>query len=170
MTRPDEASDGVGSGAELLEVGRITKAHGLRGDVVVYLSSDRDERVAPGSVLQTPSGPLRVVSSRPHQDRWVVRFDKITTREQAEEARGTVLSAEPIVDSSALWVHELIGLQVISADGLTRGVVESVMDNPSSDLLVLDNGALVPVAFVVGDPSDGVIHVETPDGLFELFE
>ncbi len=166
MAQPDGPSEGV----ELLEVGRITKAHGLRGDVVVFLSSDRDERVASGSVLETSGGPLRVVTSRRHQDRWVVRFESITTREQAEAAGGTVLSAAPIVDSGALWVHDLIGQRVVSADGVNRGVVESVMDNPSSDLLVLDGGALVPVAFIVGDPSDGVIKVDTPDGLFELFE
>ncbi|MGB6059561.1 MAG: ribosome maturation factor RimM [Microthrixaceae bacterium] len=166
MTRADESSEGV----DLLEVGRITKAHGLRGEVVVYLSSDREERVDPGSVLQTPNGPLLVVASRRHQDRWVVQFEGISTREQAEAARGTVLSAAPIVDDGGLWVHDLIGQSVVSADGVERGTVESVMDNPSSDLLVLDNGALVPVAFIVGDPSGGVINVDTPDGLFELFE
>ena len=36
------------------------------------------------------------------------------------------------------------------------------------DLLVLDTGALVPVVFVVGTPTDGVVQVDTPDGLFEL--
>ena len=44
------------------------------------------------------------------------------------------------------------------------------MDNPAADLLVLDTGALVPVVFVVGTPHDGVIDVDTPDGLFELAE
>jgi 16S rRNA processing protein RimM len=43
-----------------------------------------------------------------------------------------------------------------------------VQDNPAADLLVLDDGALVPVVFVVGGPEDGVVHVDVPDGLFEL--
>ena len=54
------------------------------------------------------------------------------------------------------------------ADGIDRGVVESVLDNPAADLLVLDSGALVPVVFVVGTPTDGWMQVDTPDGLFEL--
>ena len=82
--------------------------------------------------------------------------------------RSTLGERRPIDDPDTLWVHELIGCTVRSADGVDRGVVESVMDNPAADLLVLDSGALVPMVFVVGSPRDGVIHVETPDGLFEL--
>src|SRR3546814_10145404 len=58
----------------LLEVGRITKAHGVRGDVLVALSSDRTERLDPGSVLVTDRGPLTVESSSRHNDRWIVHF------------------------------------------------------------------------------------------------
>ncbi|MEI2698056.1 MAG: hypothetical protein V9E94_06825 [Microthrixaceae bacterium] len=50
--------DGADAEQRLLEVGRITKAHGLRGEVVVWLSSDRTERLAPGSVFHTGSGIL----------------------------------------------------------------------------------------------------------------
>ena len=155
-------------GQTLLEVGRITKAHGLRGEVVVFLSSDRKERVAPGSVLESGLGPLTVVSSKRHQDRWIVSFDAISTREAAEAARGTVLSAEAIHDPDGLWLHDLIGCTVATPDGVERGVIESLMDNPANDLLVLHNGALVPVVFIVGTPTDGVLTVDTPDGLFSL--
>ncbi len=166
--RPDPASS---SAPRLLEVGRITKAHGLRGEVVVFLTSDRDERVARGAELHTDRDTTLVVSSsRRHQDRWIVAFEQITTREAAEAARGTVLSGTPIEDPDALWVHELIGCRVVDADGVDRGTVESVMDNPAASLLVLDSGALVPVVFVVSGPADGTVRVDTPDGLFDLAE
>jgi 16S rRNA processing protein RimM len=163
---------GPGSGAgdtpELLEVGRITKAHGLRGEVVVFLSSDRTERVDVGSVLTTDRGELVITASRPHQDRWIVSFAGVATRESAEALRGLSLSAPPIEDPEALWVHELIGCTVVTPDGVQRGVVESVLDNPASDLLVLDSGSMVPVAFVAESPRDGILKVDTPDGLFDL--
>ena len=89
----------------LLEVGRVTKPHGLRGEVVVELISDRAERMAPGSVLQTGAGPLTVVSAVPRGGRWVVTFAGVADRDGAEALRGVVLSAEPIDDPSALWVH-----------------------------------------------------------------
>jgi 16S rRNA processing protein RimM len=164
----DAPDTGATGAPRLLEVGRITKAHGLRGEVVVKLTSDRSERVAPGAQFSTDRGPLTVRSSRPHQDRWVVAFDGVSDRDGADSLRGVTLLGEPIDDPDELWVHELIGCTVRSADGVDRGVVESVLDNPAADLLVLDTGALVPVVFVVGRPHDGIIDVDTPEGLFEL--
>lgn len=153
---------------ELLEVGRIDRAHGLRGDVLVRLVTDRLERVAPGSVLLTDAGPLEVRASTPHQDRHIVTFAGVTTREQAEGLRGVVLRAEPIDDPDVLWAHDLIGCVVVDADGVTRGRVEALQENPASDLLVLDTGALVPLRFIVAGPTDGRIDVDTPSGLFDL--
>src|ERR1044071_9868293 len=93
----------------LLEVGRIARPHGLRGEVVVELSTDRHERVEPGAELSTPSGPLVVASSRPFGRRWLVMFEGVSTREQADALRGEVLLAEALDDPEAWWVHELIG-------------------------------------------------------------
>lgn len=166
----DAPGTGAGDAPRRLEVGRITKAHGLRGEVVVFLTTDRSERVAPGSVLDTERGALTVRSSRPHQDRWVVTFEGVADRDAAEALRGLLLFAEPIEDPEVLWVHELIGCTVRTPDGVERGAIVSVVDNPAADLLALDTGALVPVVFVVGGPHDGVVEVDTPEGLFELTE
>jgi 16S rRNA processing protein RimM len=151
--------------AELLEVGRITKPHGTRGDVIVELVTDRAERVAPGAVLEGPSGTLTVEQSSPHHGRWIVRFAGVTTREGADALRG-VLRAQPIADAEALWVHELIGALVVDSDGAAQGRVVSVLANPASDLLELEGGALVPARFVTGH-ADGVVHVDAPAGLFD---
>ncbi|CAB4710684.1 unannotated protein [freshwater metagenome] len=67
-------------------------------------------------------------------------------------------------------MHELIGCMVQTTDGTNRGRIESVMDNPAADLLVLESGILVPVVFALGGPVDGVLLVDTPDGLFELLD
>ena len=81
----------------LLEVGRIVKPHGLRGEVVVD-ARHRPHRACwrPGSVLARPSGPLEVRASTPHQaplDRGLRR--RRPTATQAEALRGATLSAEP---------------------------------------------------------------------------
>lgn len=157
-------------GPALLEVGRITKPHGLGGEVLVSLSSDRTERLDVGSELTTSDGVLVVRASRPHQDRYIVSFEGIGDRDAAEAVRGTALFAEPIEDPDALWVHELVGATVVERDGTRRGVVESVVANPAADLLSLDSGALVPVVFVTGPPRDGVVEVDCPDGLFDLHD
>jgi 16S rRNA processing protein RimM len=153
----------------LLEVGRITKAFGVRGEVLVALTSDRTSRLDPGSVLVTDRGELTVVTASRHQDRWIVQFEGILDRDVAETWRGTVLRAEPVEDDDddVLWVHDLIGATVVLTDGSEVGTVTSVEANPASDLLVLDGGALVPVVFVT-DHQPGRVTIDPPEGLFDL--
>lgn len=153
----------------LLEVGRITRAHGVRGGVLVLLTTDRTSRLDPGSVLLTDRGELTVRRSSRHRDRWIVSFEQIADRNEAEAWRGTVLRAEPIDDDEddALWVHELVGATVVLADGDEVGVVEAVQANPAADLLVLDTGPLVPVVFVI-DQQPGRVTIDPPEGLLEL--
>lgn len=159
---------GADPAPELLEVGRIGRPHGVRGELHVSLSTDRLERLAPGSVLTVDDGPRRltVAASRPKGDRHVVAFAEVSSREEAERLVNARLMAEPIADADALWVHELIGSRVVETDGTERGTCVSVVDNPAHLLLELDSGALVPVPFVVSC-SDGVTVVATPEGLFD---
>lgn len=151
----------------LLEVGRIARAHGLRGEVVVELTTDRHERLAPGSVLVGDGGELVVQAARRHHDRWIVAFGGCTTREQADELRGTTLRAAAIDDPDELWVHDLVGAEVVTVGGDAVGRCVSVVANPAADLLELDSGALVPVVFVV-DRAPGRVTIDPPDGLFDL--
>ena len=156
----------------LLEVGRIDKAQGLKGEVVVTLTTTETSRIEPGSGLYAGDRLLVVAESRPHQHRWVVHFEGVDRREEAEVLARAVLRGEApdSTDPDDLWVHELIGLGVVEPDGTARGAVEAVQDNPASDLLVLDSGALVPMRFVVGRDDAGRLVVDVPAGLFELDE
>lgn len=150
----------------LLEVGHVAKAHGIRGEVVVDLITDVVERVDPGAQLSTNRGELVVASSRPFGHRWLVSFEGITDRDSAEGLAGVVLRAPAIEDPAALWVHDLVGCEVVEQDGKSRGRVEAVQANPASDLLVLEGGALVPVVFIV-ESAPGRLVIEPPAGLFE---
>jgi 16S rRNA processing protein RimM len=150
-----------------LEVGRIIKAQGLKGQVLVDLWSDRTERLAPGSELFTERGALRVAASIAHQQRFIVTFEGFDTREKAEAWRGVVLSAPRLDDESVIWIDQLYDAEVYDADGVRRGIVVGVEANPASDLLVLDSGALVPLTFVTTVEANVRIDVDVPEGLFE---
>ncbi len=157
----------------LLEVGRIHKPHGVRGDLLVSLVTDVEARLAVGSVLSvqpSPPATLEVATARPHQDRFIVHFVGVDDRTAADELRGRTLLAEPIEDDEALWIHELFGARVVTVDGVARGTVVAVIDNPAADLLELDSGALVPLTFVEGWTDDGALRVDPPAGLFEIYE
>jgi 16S rRNA processing protein RimM len=106
------------------------------------------------------------VRSTPHQHRWIVAFAGVADRSAAETLRGATLLAEPIDDPDALWVHELIGSDVIDTGGTRRGRVIAVVANPASDLLELDSGALVPARFI-SSRTPGQIVIDPPDGLFD---
>ena len=158
--------------SQLLEIGRVVRAHGLRGQVVVELLTNRLERVERGSKLVGPQGELTVAGSSPTAPagghlRRVVAFAEITTREQAEQLRDAPLRAEPIAADTALWVHELVGSKVFTVAGDLLGEVESVEANPASDLLVLADGKLIPLSFVTATGA-GTVTVEVPEGLFDL--
>ena len=135
----------------------------------MLLTTERTERVAPGTVLHTDRGDLTVVRSSPHQDRWIVHFEGIDVREVADGWRGVVLRAEAVDDDAddAMWVHELVGSSVVLLDGTVVGTVQEVEANPAADLLVLDSGALVPVVFIT-DRAGGTLTIDPPDGLFDL--
>ncbi|MFO7279671.1 MAG: ribosome maturation factor RimM [Thermoanaerobacterales bacterium] len=161
------SAERAGGRGPLLEIGRITRPHGLRGEVVVRLVTDRLERLQPGSVLHTDRGDLVVRSARPHRDTWLVAFEGRDGRDQVEDLRGVTLRAEPLDDPEVLWVHELVGATVVTTDGREVGRCEAVVDNPAADLLELDSGALVPVVFVV-DHAPGRVVIDPPEGLLDL--
>ncbi len=169
QTRAGETGSGPKSPISMLQVGHVVKPHGLRGDVIVSLSTNRDERVAPGSVLTTDDGRMmKVLRSSPHQGRFIVTFEGLSRIDDAERARGTQLFAPPLDDPDELWIHELIGAEVEDITGRVLGTVESVEANPASDLLVLDGGALIPLRFVVANEPGTRVTVELPDGLLDL--
>ncbi len=163
----------------LLEIGRLGRAHGVKGGLVVTLTSDRLERLEPGARLFDGQQWLTVVSSRPlpagngSQHKSMVMFEGLSDRNDAERLTGRPLWGEPLADAEALWVHELIGAHVVDQTGTDRGTCIAVIDNPANDLLELDTGHLVPVTFVVSSTREdgvGVITVDAPDGLFDLLD
>ncbi len=173
---PDEPE--VAGSPGLLEIGQVMKAHGLQGEVVVDLVTNRPGRLAAGRRLSVqhprrsaPGGPgsqaeLTVSSSRPFQQRYLVSFDGVRTREAAEALQGALLLAAAEEDPDAFFVHELIGSEVVDTAGTSHGVVVSVEANPASDLLVGEAGWLVPLRFVIERDGRRLV-VDGPEGLFE---
>ena len=80
-----------------------------------------------------------------------------------------MLSAEPLddPDDDTLWVHQVVGAELVGQHGRSHGRVQAVLDNPASDLLELEDGRLVPSVFIV-DYQPGVrVAVEVPSGLLD---
>lgn len=130
----------------LLNVGRVGRAHGVRGEVSVEVRSDSPElRFAPGSTLLTSSpepGSLTVQAVRWHSGRLLVTFAGITDREAAEAVRGQLLriesdSLEELSDPDEFYDHQLVDLAVVTRDGTVVGVVTEVMHGAGGETLVV---------------------------------
>jgi 16S rRNA processing protein RimM len=153
---------------ELVSVGRIGRAHGVRGAVLVTLTTDRTERMEVGSRLFDGVEWREVVSSRRQPNgAWLTQFEGLGDRTAAEALTGRELLAAPIDDPDALWVSDLIGSEVRGVGGGTHGRCVAVLDNPAHDILELDSGVLVPVVFVVSC-ENGITTIDPPEGLFDL--
>src|SRR5882757_11281056 len=129
-----------------LVVGRVTRPHGVRGEVSVEVrTDDPDLRFAVGRVMATDpaaAGPLTVESVRWHSGRLLIQFAGIADRSQAEELRGTGLTLDSAGVGSAgdpdeFHDHELIGLAVVTTLGEPVGRVMDVR-HFGQDLLVID--------------------------------
>jgi len=161
----------------LLEVGRFGRPHGVRGQIHVRLSTDRDERLGRGARLWAGSW-YEVATSTPMfssgPKRWVVTLVGVSDRDTCARLVNRVIWAEPIDDPDAVWVHEAIGADVVGVDGTHHGRCVAVVANPANDLLELENGALVPVNFVVSVRPDGAggysALIDPPAGLFDVFD
>ncbi len=154
----------------LLEVGRIGKPHGVRGDLFLSLTSDLVQRREVGAqlIIFDSSGKrtLTITSSRPQQDRWVVHFEGIDDRNAAEKLTNKFLYAAPIDGAEGLWVHQLIGSEVEDTSGVSWGICTGVLNNPAHDLLELESGVLIPMPFVLSCDK-GITVIDPPAGLRE---
>jgi len=142
-----------------LVVARIGRAHGIKGQVTVEVRTDEPElRLAPGAVLTTEpasAGPLTVADARDHSGRLLLRFEGVDDRNGAEALRGTMLIAEidpeqSPEDPEEFYDHQLIGLNVVLADGAEVGELAAVLHLPAQDLLSVKrpDGTEVLVPFV----------------------
>jgi 16S rRNA processing protein RimM len=122
-------------------VGRITRAHGVGGEVAVLVLSEVPDRFADGAVVYLEDGrALTVESSRPHKDRLLVRFEEIDDRAGAEALRGALLvipeSMSPPLPDGSWWDHQLIGCRLVSDAGRTIGELREVIHTAANDVWV----------------------------------
>jgi 16S rRNA processing protein RimM len=175
---------------EAIVVGRVGKAHGVRGDVTVDVRTDVPERrFAPGERLDREAGGpgLVVADARWHSGRLLVRFEGVADRDAAETLRGTVLTidaeragdaADPDDgdgDGEVWWDRDLVGLRALTPDGRELGAVADVVHTPAGELLAITKPGggehLVPfVRDIVPtvDPPGGRLVVNAPPGLLDL--
>ena len=176
-----------------LTVGRLVKAHGISGEVVVEIRTDDPAaRFASGNTLrakQSRGGGERsyvVESAREHGGRLLVRLAGVDDRDAAEELRGSLFVVDsddlpPIDEPDTYYDHQLEGLHVRTTKGQDVGVVAEVLHTAAGELLAVRRATdaagsgmgevLVPfVSVIVTSVSldDRIVEIDPPEGLLDL--
>jgi len=168
----------------LLTVGRITRAQGVRGEVVVDVrTDDPDARFVEGAVFATEperAGPLTIGRLRWQGTKLVVRFRNVPDRAAAEALRGVRLLVdvpddERPEDPDEFYDHQLVGLEAVTVGGEVIGTVHEVLHLPAQDVLAIrradDSEVLVPFVSEIVPEVDldaKRILVDPPGGLLDL--
>jgi 16S rRNA processing protein RimM len=168
-------------------VGEIARAHGIRGEVIVNMLSERSDRFAPGAeVWVGPSPeearPARIARSRMHQGRIILLLEETLDRTMAEALRGALLFAPPAapgeetdapgtLEEDAYWEHDLVGLEVRDPSGARLGALTGVLSRPEQDLWEMEGPTgtvLIPATKAIVrsvDVAGGFVVVDPPPGL-----
>ncbi|HEX6322670.1 MAG TPA: ribosome maturation factor RimM [Vicinamibacterales bacterium] len=167
---------------EMVIVGRIARPHGIRGEVVIDPSTDfPEERFAEGATVFADRGgaaaPMVVAASRMHAGRPIVRFEAMTSMNDAETLRGLELrvpeSALGALGDNAWYHHELLGSAVRTKDGRAVGTVTAIAGPTERSILVIDGPGgetLVPLvaAFCTVNVAAKEIVIDPPEGLLDV--
>jgi 16S rRNA processing protein RimM len=172
-----------------LVVGRVAKAHGVTGEIVVDVrTDDPDGRFVRGKSLRgraSRGGAERsftIESVRAHGGRLLVRLAGVADRDSADALRGTLFLVDsddlpPIAEPDEYYDHQLEGLRVRTVAGAEVGIIAEVLHTAGGELLSVKTEAgreiLVPfVSAIVPTVSlaDGVVEIDPPVGLLDLEE
>jgi len=155
-------------------VGRISAAHGIRGEVKVEPLSDFPERFERGSRLWLNGKPCDVERGRWQGRNVILKLQGVDDRTQAEALAGKELltpEAMQIQDEDVYYLHDIIGLRVEDAAGETLGQLADVFSTGANDVYVVrgDQGELLLPALddviCEVDVTAGRIVVEVPEGI-----
>jgi 16S rRNA processing protein RimM len=171
---------------DLLLVGTIARAHGLRGGVIVNPVTDfaaerfrMGETVLVGPLAEPPSGvPRRILEARFHQGRPVIRLEGIESITDAEGLAGQALhmpaSALGSLPERTYYRHDLVGCEVRDTTGASIGRVTRVEGTLDRSYLVVPRQggeAMIPMVdgiCVSVDIAARQVVVDPPEGLLEL--
>lgn len=156
-----------------IEIGRVARAHGIRGEVAIVTHDPESELLGDVDTVWVGGVERKIGEARGTQRGWLVLFEGVATRNDAELLRGQAVEVDRErleLDDDDVLLDDLVGCRVQRVDGAPWGTVAAI-DFGMQDLLVIHDGELerlLPLVdeFVVGiDLENGVITVDPPEGL-----
>ena len=166
---------------DMVLVGAITGAHGIRGEVKLRSFTADPSAIASYSPLETATGrKIEITRVRPNKEGFIAILKGVTDRNAAEALRGTELFVPrerlPEPEDDEVYVHDLIGVPVHLADGSLLGEIVDVADYGAGDLIDVKvegrkGTVLIPYADqdVLAAGEEKVV-VDLPEGFLDVEE
>lgn len=168
---------------DCFELGKITKTHGLKGEVILWLDVDFPEDYEDlESLFLEVKGelvPYFIENYRLSGNRAIVHFEDIDSFEKAENLVNLQaflpLDELPELDNDQFYYHEIIGYQIVDKNLGNLGTVQTVHSMQAQDLLVMDykgKEVLIPVIDEIvlkAEKEQKILHVSLPEGLLEVY-
>jgi 16S rRNA processing protein RimM len=133
----------------LLRIAHVRRVHGVRGEVRVQALGGDARRFTPGMTVLGERGhrALTVASTRPlAAGEMLLTFAELPTREEVAVLSGDYLCVERsrarALGENEWFIWQLVGLRAVSDAGEELGVVRDVEEQPSSDVIVVSDGAV----------------------------
>ena len=179
VTTENKAAGSLSSGEPaFLAVGKLRRAHGVHGEMLMEVLTDFPERFVPGIILYVSQDiqPMRLVKSRQHREGLLITFEGLSTPEEASQFRNQIVYVRtedrPPLEAGEYYHHQLIGLSVSTVEGESLGNVIEILETGANDILVVrqETGpdVLIPIvdAFVQRiDLTKGEISVQLIPGM-----
>ena len=179
-----KSSSSLNGRDDLVLVGRVVGAHGIRGSLKVhsYAESLSVYEVGEGILVAHPDGSVRTMTVQwvqPHGRGLLMTLEAVTDRSQAESLTGSELFVDkarlPALEEDIYYWFDLVGLSVFNTTGILLGRIEEVIPTPGNDIYVVrgkQNGQprelLIPATGDVVlkvDLEGGNMIVDPPEGL-----
>jgi len=162
-------------GSQRIEIGGVSRAHGIRGEVVVALHDPGSDVLDGAEVIWLDGVRHAVAAARPGAHGWLVKLDGIDDRNRAELLRGQRVEIDraAAVGDDELLLDDLIGCRAVLTDGRPWGEIVAIEVGPQDRLVIHDGGVerLLPLVdeFVIAiDLEAGQVTVDPPEGLPEI--
>jgi 16S rRNA processing protein RimM len=158
-------------------LGRVIRAHGIHGELRVEAFAPGAPNLQKGRRVFVAGQEYRVAQARPERAAWLLKLRGLDDRTTAEKLQGLLVEAADADvardDSDSYFIHELIGLRVVTVDGRELGTVTEVMQTGANDVYVATGPkgeVLIPAIGMVVEAIDlkaGTIRITPLPGMLD---
>jgi 16S rRNA processing protein RimM len=128
---------------EYVLIGKLQRAHGVTGEIVLGITTDFPERITRGKLiyLGAKHSPVMITGARPFHNNMLITLEGIRSREEAAVMTNLEVFVRtedlPALSEGQYYHHQLVGLKAVLENGTEIGTVTEIMETGANDVYVV---------------------------------